>query len=169
MALHIQRIRLQRFLVEEMTDPAKDPDPQDLQNSSAMAFFERLGGKIFSTDDLDLLDEYPRSIRRNYLMRRRALALRWLSEGRRRIGHIMRLHRRTARADSALKPREEFLLLAYCIFSQVLYCAAHVVALLAGPFALRGLVEQLAACQRRISGLLDGALPGDRRPVSQAL
>ena len=61
---------------------------------------------------------------------------------------LMRAHRRGARRDSLLEPREELaLFLNYCLF--LLQCStAEAVTLLAGPLALRRAVTALFQTQQ---------------------
>jgi hypothetical protein len=137
--LQLQRQSMQKFLLQDMDATAPADHISAAFHMYGASSYSRLGQKIFSDEDLELLSQYPPAIRKNYLLRKKAAALQWLAQGRTRMRLIMRAHRRAVRNDSQLDPREEIsLFVNYRLF--LLTCvAAEALTLLIGPLAMRRL------------------------------
>ena len=79
---------------------------------------QALKQKIFSQPDWEFfLIEAPSQIRRVFLQRRKAIALSWLRQIRKRASQLMRLHRRMVSANIRLSPTiEAKLAINYFVF-----------------------------------------------------
>lgn len=153
-AASVQHLRLQRFLLEEISEAPETRSAGVALLDDNPAFFTRLGRKILSTEEMEMLRQYPEPIRRHHLMRKRALTIEWLASGRRRLRSIMKAHRGRARMDSLLEPRQEFALLANYFLFQSLCALGQLLTLLAGPAALRGIAGLMSGCRQAVSDLL---------------
>lgn len=132
---------------------------------------QALKQKIFSQPDWEFfLIEAPSQIRRVFLQRRKAIALSWLRQIRKRASQLMRLHRRMVSANIRLSPTiEAKLAINYFVF--LLLCnSLSALIWLGGPFWVGGIVrytttfaDQLSHIFGRLLATLDPSYLNENR------
>ena len=120
-----------------------------------------LGERIFSPQDWDFISTHASpGIQRVFLQERKALALSWLKQTRKRVGQIMTFHRIAVRGDIRLSPSLELRLAFDYILFLLTYEILSCLIWLRGPFHARHIVGYAASIADELAYLSGHVLVG---------
>jgi hypothetical protein len=124
-----------------------------------------LGERIFSEEDWNFISNCTApGIQRIFLEERKALALSWLKQTRKRVGQIMTFHRIAVRQDVQLSPTLEVRLAVDYLLFVFSYNFLYALIWLRGPFFARGIISYVAGIADQLS-YVSGQMLLDLDPI----
>jgi hypothetical protein len=158
-------ILLLRWVWQSPGIPAEGPRPSEEQVLLTTIQLElpprALGARIFALQDWDFISaSTPPEIQRIFLGERKALALSWLAETRRKVVQLMAFHRKAVRGNITLSPTLEFRLAFDYVLFLLTYEILRGLIRLRGPFRARVFVGYATSTADHFSYLSGCALSG---------